>query len=320
MKSSPERYQWDFNAPPIDDFLSKQYRTLSVGIFQWLPKASGKGLKRSPAAARVSGYMIESDRVLCKAGELCRRLNGQAAQAGRPEWLQKQYSVPMPAKLAAERNAAEEDKSRNFRKAKAVALKNILAPAGFVKGKHLFVRHTGNQIHGIEFQTSTWGGVYFVNVGFDYDFLPPKLAMDKKPWPWPEYHILDFISWDRLEGKVQMKDYPQEWNYWGDLDAVQENVNKTAKDAIEVLDRLSQQWKDPSDFLAQQMRPRQWYERGDPRSPYYLSLIALHIGKIDLAKQYLVAAEHAEKEFEKEYKVRLPAIAELRRKLDKVSG
>ena len=70
-----------------------------------------------------------------------------------------------------------EDKSRNFRKAKAVALKNILAPAGFVKGKRLFVRHAGNQIHGIEFQTSTWGGVYFINVGFHYDFIPsaPKL-------------------------------------------------------------------------------------------------------------------------------------------------
>ena len=213
-----------------------------------------------------------------------------------------------------------EDKSRNFRKAKAAALKNILAPAGFVKGKELFVRHAGNQIHGIGYQTSTWGGVYFVNVGFDYDFLPPKLAMDKKPWPWPEYHILDFISWNRLENRVQFKDYPQEWNYWGDLDAVQENVNKTAKDAIEVLDRLSQQWKDPSDFLAQQMRPRESRPEGSPRRPYFLSLIALHIGKIDLAKEYLVAAEEAEKEYEKEYKVRLPAIAALRRKLDKISG
>ena len=219
-----------------------------------------------------------------------------------------------------EKYIMREDKSRNFRKAKAAALKNILAPAGFVKGKRLFVLHACSQIHGIGYQTSTWGGVYFVNVGFDYDFLPPKLAMGKKPWPWPEYHILDFISWNRLEGEVQMNGYPQEWNYWGDLDAVQENVNKTAKDAIEVLDRLSQQWKDPSDFLAQQIPPRRWCERGDPRSPYYLCLIALHIGKVDLAREYLVAAEEAEKEFEKEYKVRLPAIAALRRKLDKISG
>ena len=211
-----------------------------------------------------------------------------------------------------------EDKSRNFRKAKAQALEKILAPAGFVKGKHLFVRRTGNQIHGIEFQTSRWGRVYFVNVGFHYDFLPPKLAMGKKPWPWPQYHILDFTRWNRLEGEVQMKDYPQEWNYWGDLDAVQENVNKTAKDAIEVLDRLSQQWKNPSDFLAQQRPPCELYQEGDPGRPYHLSLIALHIGRIDLAKEYLIAAEHAEKEYEKEYKVRIPAVAALRRKLDKL--
>ena len=68
------------------------------------------------------------------------------------------------------------------------------------------------------------------------------------------------------------------------------------------------------------MRPRESRPEGSPRRPYFLSLIALHIGKIDLAKEYLVAAEEAEKEYEKEYKVRLPAIAALRRKLDKISG
>ena len=157
MGSAPKPYQWDFDLPSME-FLSTQYHTLSVGIFQWLPKASGKGLRRSPAAARVLGYMAEADRVFSKAGELCHRLNNQVAQPGRPAWLQKQYSVPMPVELAAEWNPAEKDKSRNFRKAKALALKNILAPAGFVKGKNLFVRHIGNQIHGIELQTSTWGG------------------------------------------------------------------------------------------------------------------------------------------------------------------
>ncbi len=317
MGSAPKPYQWDFDLPSVE-FLSTQYRTLSVGIFQWLPKASGKGLKRSPAAARVLGYMAEADRVFSKAGELCHRLNNQVAQPGRPAWLQKQYSVPMPAELAAEWNPAEKDKSRNFRKAKALALKNILAPAGFVKGKHLFVRHIGNQIHGIEFQTSTWGGVYFVNVGFDYDFLPPKLAINRRPWPWMEYDILDFITYNRLDNLMQPQPYPKRWNYWGDLSEVQGNVDKTARDAIEALERLNQQWNNPADFLAQQMPPHKFYQENYPGPPYHLSLIALHIGMIDLAKEYLAAAERAEREHEKDYKVRIPAIAALRRKLDRL--
>ena len=88
---------------------------------------------------------------------------------------------------------------------------------------------------------------------------------------------------------------------------------------MDVLDRLSQQWYDPSDFLAQQRPPCELYQEGYPGRPHHLSLIALHIGKIDLAKEYLIAAEHAEKEYEKEYKVRIPAVAALRRKLDGLS-
>ncbi len=208
-----------------------------------------------------------------------------------------------------------EDKSRNFRKAKAQALEKILAPAGFVKGKHLFVRHTGNQIHGIEFQTSTWGGVYFVNVGFHYDFLPsgPMLAQDDKSGV--TFDILDFMIQNRLENWMRPTPYLREWNYWGNFDAVQENVDKTSKDAVEVLNKLGRQWGDPANFLAQQPPPNAFHKRDNPKFPYRLSLIASRLGQIDLAKSYLDAAECSEKE----YKVYLPAIAALRRKLDRLS-
>jgi hypothetical protein len=115
------------------------------------------------------------------------------------------------------------------------------------------------------------------------------------------------------------KPYPQEWIYWGDPEPVQENVNKTARDAVDVLDKLGQQWKYPVDFLARQKPPHKLYGEVFPSLPYSLSLIALYIGKINLAKEYLVAAEYTEKEYEKRYKDRVPVVAALRRKLDKLS-
>ncbi len=317
MDSAPKAYQWDFDLPSIIDPPPMLYRTLSVGIFQWLPKASGKGIKRSPASARVLGYMAEPDRIFAKAAELCRRLNAEATgPQGRPTWLQKQYSIPRPASVPPKHPPSDLRNSRNLRKAKDKVLKEILGPAGFVKGKHLFVRHVGNQIHGIEFQTATWGGVYFVNVGFHYDFLPsgPKLALDDKSGV--TYHMIDLLNNNRLENWMRPTPYPGEWNYWGNMAEVQENVNKTSIDAVEVLNKLCRQWKDPADFLAQATPPNRFATQEYPGVSYHLSLIALHVGQIDLARDYMAVAARSDKE----YQFYWPAIETLRRRLDKLSG
>ena len=49
--------------------------TFSVGIFQWLPKASGKGLKKSAVIVRVKGYISEPEKVYQKAKEICLQLD-----------------------------------------------------------------------------------------------------------------------------------------------------------------------------------------------------------------------------------------------------
>ena len=89
--SPPKPYQWDFDrALPNGDV---DFLTFSVGVFQWLPKASGRGLKKS-TSIRVKGYAADYKSVHDKAQELCKRLNrDQVRSDDPPAWVQKQYSV-----------------------------------------------------------------------------------------------------------------------------------------------------------------------------------------------------------------------------------
>jgi len=49
--------------------------TFSVGIFQWLPKSSNKGLKRSPVKYRVSGSTHKAETIYSRARVLCNEFN-----------------------------------------------------------------------------------------------------------------------------------------------------------------------------------------------------------------------------------------------------
>jgi hypothetical protein len=46
-------------------------KTFSVGIFQWIPKASGKGLKKSAVKFRVKGNVRDAEYVYAEAEDLC---------------------------------------------------------------------------------------------------------------------------------------------------------------------------------------------------------------------------------------------------------
>ena len=46
--------------------------SFSVGIFQWVPKASGKGLKKTAVKYRVKGFSSNPEPVYARAEEICR--------------------------------------------------------------------------------------------------------------------------------------------------------------------------------------------------------------------------------------------------------
>jgi len=53
-------------------------QTFSVGIFRWVPKASGKGVKRSAVIKRIRGLMSNPEDVYRRAQAECDRLNMEA--------------------------------------------------------------------------------------------------------------------------------------------------------------------------------------------------------------------------------------------------
>ena len=68
-----------------------------------------------------------------------------------------------------------------------------------VKGKGIYLRRAAGQIHAIQFQASRWGGVYFVNVGFSYDFLPGEIAMQNGDGlDYTKFGLLDLLISVRL--------------------------------------------------------------------------------------------------------------------------
>lgn len=47
----------------------------SVGIFQWLPKSSGKGLKKSAVKFRIKGNVNDAEKVYSQAKIICDKMN-----------------------------------------------------------------------------------------------------------------------------------------------------------------------------------------------------------------------------------------------------
>ena len=72
MRNRKELNQHDFSGSysPGGIIIASQ-RTFSVGIFKWIAKANGKGLKKSAVIHRVRGYVSDPDEVYTVAGNLC---------------------------------------------------------------------------------------------------------------------------------------------------------------------------------------------------------------------------------------------------------
>jgi|GEM_PF-6215057 len=77
----PAPYAWDFDGacvPVLADGSVRRsfttFETFSVGIFQWIPRASGKGLKRGKVKERISGLVSDPEAVYRRARERCASL------------------------------------------------------------------------------------------------------------------------------------------------------------------------------------------------------------------------------------------------------
>lgn len=67
-----KEYHHDFNgecAPGNLNYFSNE--TFSVGIFQWIPKTSGKGLKKSSVKFRIKGFCSNPEKVYDAANRFC---------------------------------------------------------------------------------------------------------------------------------------------------------------------------------------------------------------------------------------------------------
>lgn len=69
-QKEPQAYSFDYDGScrPNNANVSHGWNnTFSVGIFQWVPMASGKGLKRSAVVHRIRGYSSNPQEVYDKA-------------------------------------------------------------------------------------------------------------------------------------------------------------------------------------------------------------------------------------------------------------
>jgi len=238
-------YHWDFDRRlPTKDV---PFVTFSIAIFQWQPKAAGKGLKKVNAS-RVCGYGMDPQRMYAKAQEICDRLNAEGASVTkRPKWLQKQYSVPKPPALVVPRTSSDLPGSvvRSIREA---VMKRTLLRAGFVRGKAgTYVRQQGDQIHVIGFQAAMFGHRYTVNLGFHYSFLIPLFARRKIRLQ--KYYEIDCGLRARI-GDFQKGNIDRWFDYGGERARLEKVFEENAADCLRILSDASKRFADPRRLLA----------------------------------------------------------------------
>ena len=205
------------------------------------------------------------------------------------------------------------DASVTLRKLKTAAFKTVLEPAGFIKGKHLFVRRVAEQAHGMAFQPSKYGGEYFVNVAFTYTFLPVYGEESVSP---ESLSTPRFMLRTRLGRLIPIDaDYDRSGARFDDVgaEAATQHAERHARDAVRILDELSTRWKDPAVFL--ELLPPELIEKDyrmrieNAPGPWAihdavgqwdvdhfniscaLTVIAVRAGEIDAAGRYLQLAE-----------------------------
>lgn len=290
---NPKPFQWDFDQKPLEEVGrydhhsvgSVQFETFSVGVYQWLPQSSGKGVKKS-RTIRVKGYVADPERVFKKAAELCRRLNKEGARAENPpQWLQKQYSVPKPPDLVRERNSSDLTGGQ-MRSARLKIMKQILLPQGFVKANDgAYVRKKWNEVHLIDFQPHSRGHEYTVNLGFHYDFVPGFFC--RKKINLSACHLLDCALQTRI-GAFVAGGRDIWFEYGSSLKGAKATLAQNANDCLGVFDEYAEKWRQPEWWLASatprvNMPAKRILPWRTDYLPLFVACIALHLGKTALA-------------------------------------
>lgn len=75
MSEIAGRHGFSGQCEPQEGARGYHWKTFSLGIFQWLPKASGSGLKRSKVKVRVIGSSNRPELARAKAQEIASALD-----------------------------------------------------------------------------------------------------------------------------------------------------------------------------------------------------------------------------------------------------
>ena len=279
--SDPAAYQWSFERSDFE--ADPRFSTFSVGIFQWLPKSNGRGLKKSKTI-RILGYTAEPAKVYEKAAELCRRLNESHANAeAPPPWLQKQYSVPKPAGMELPKHSSRLT-GQQVRGLRRQVMKEELLPLQFVDaGEGVYVRRCGEQIHLIHFQASKYGDSFTVNLGFHYTFVPPQSQM--RAIALSEFQLLDCALGERL-GFFLPERRDMWFEYGADREALRGILQKCAAESLIIVDEAAEQWADPAELLAKLMSAPEGVWDCHNRD-LLIACIAMRLGRPDEAEPRL---------------------------------
>jgi hypothetical protein len=271
-------YHWDYDRrEPSSDM---PFLTFSIAIFQWQPKASGKGLKKVNAC-RVHGYGLDPGQMRAKAQEICDRLNAEGATTTNPpKWLQKQYSVPKPKNLVIPRFSLDLP-GPVVRSIRLAVMKRVLLSAGFVKGRGgTYIRKHGDQIHLIDYQPARFGHQYTVNLGFHYAFLVPLFA--GKRIKLAQYIELDCGLRARI-GSFSKTGRDRWFDYGTDRALLEQTIEQNARDSLRIFEQAAERFAQPQCLL---MRTRcklnkrfikPWWVLNAEFAP----LLALHLGRRD---------------------------------------
>lgn len=281
-----QAYQWEFDRSTWDS--RTEASTFSVGIYQWLPSASGNSLKKSKTI-RVLGYVTDPESVYAKARELCDRLNAEHARFEKlPEWVQKQYSVPKPAGFAKPQmtwlSGAEARSIRN-----RVAKQHLL-PAGFIKSHaSTFVRRVGEIVQAINFQTMTWGGQFTVNLGLHYAFTPIGGDFTRKRWL--EFDYLDCSLRARI-GEFLPEKRDTWFPFGNDPEQLSETFDYCIKQSIGAIDRSTATIEDPAVLLPSPSNCMAVPPFALSYPTIFFATLEMHLGRLDDAERRLIEPLH----------------------------